>query len=86
MKKFKFSKLNLDDANILSREELKHVLGGDGYGGGGYGNGGCCWYVIAGQGYDPDRYCGLSAHDAEQSATNYAIQTGIRAGWCCASC
>lgn len=37
MKKFKFSKLSLDDAHILSREELKNVLGGDGYGGGGYG-------------------------------------------------
>lgn len=34
MKKLKFSKLNLDDAHILSREELKHILGGDGYGGG----------------------------------------------------
>ncbi|MBS1736277.1 MAG: hypothetical protein JSS98_06655 [Bacteroidetes bacterium] len=56
MKKLKFKKLNLDDAQILSREELKHVLGGDGYGGGGYGSGGCyvvgstngqesCWYI-----------------------------------------
>jgi hypothetical protein len=37
MKNRKFSKLSFDDAQILSREELKHVLGGDGYGGGGYG-------------------------------------------------
>ncbi|MFT4019495.1 MAG: hypothetical protein QM668_21200 [Agriterribacter sp.] len=39
MKNRKFSKLSFDDAQILSREELKHVLGGDGYGGGGYGGG-----------------------------------------------
>jgi hypothetical protein len=37
MKNRKFSRLSFDDAQILGREELKHVLGGDGYGGGGYG-------------------------------------------------
>lgn len=64
MKKLKFKKLNLDDAQILSRDELKHVLGGDGYGGGGYGNGSCyrvgstsgqtsCWYITG----SPDDLC-----------------------------
>lgn len=39
MKNRKLSRLSFDDAQILSREELKRVLGGDGYGGGGYGGG-----------------------------------------------
>lgn len=42
MKNRRFSRLSLNDAQILGREELKHVLGGDGYGGGGYGSGGYC--------------------------------------------
>lgn len=35
MKKLKLSELNLSEAAVLTREELKKVLGGDGSGGGG---------------------------------------------------
>ena len=45
MKKLKLSELNLGNAEVLSREELKKVLGGMGSGGGS-GDGRvwqCCW-------------------------------------------
>lgn len=77
MKKFKFSKLNLDDTHILSREELKNVPGGDGYGGGGYGGGGtCCWHTAD----NYYRVCGISKDLAIWSQQHYG---GL---WCCESC
>jgi hypothetical protein len=40
MKKLKLGKLNLSNAEVLTREQLKKVLGGDGSGGGS----GTSWY------------------------------------------
>ncbi len=76
MKKFKFSKLNLDDAHILSREELKYVLGGDGYGG-------TCAYYMPNGGYGgtPVVTYNVSSSEAQQM-----IQGISGAHWCCDSC
>lgn len=77
MKNRKFSKLSFDDAQILSREELKHVLGGDGYGGGGYGSGGtCCWHTAD--------WSESSCHLYKDTAIYMQQHNGGL--WCCASC
>jgi len=44
MKKLKLSELKLGDSEVLTREELKKVLGGMGSGGAGEGGqAACCW-------------------------------------------
>lgn len=70
MKRLKFKKLNFDDAQILSREQLKHVLGGDGYGGG-YG-GGENAYLCGTRSYNGQCYC-----DICDNVTHFPIYCGV---------
>ena len=80
MKKLKLEELNLGYAEVLSREELKKVLGGMGSGGSGGGSGaGCCCAHGSYNGFDV-YYCGMHKDSAQQKAQE------IDGKWCCDSC
>lgn len=74
MKKLKLNLSTLLGAEILTREQLKKVVGGM------YSGGGCCcahhngWYT-----------CGMSRGQAKSKADEFA-QTYGEGKWCCDSC
>ncbi len=88
MKSRKFSKLSFDDTQILTREELKRVLGGDGYGcdgyaGGNYGSGGtCAYYLPHGSGSGGP----IATYNVSKGEACTMINGVSGAHWCCDSC
>jgi hypothetical protein len=90
MKKLKLKALGLGAKEILTREQLKYVLGGSGgsgTGGGGGNTGGgsggtCCAHNID-WGY---KSCGLDKSTAIAYADQYASTSGQAGYWCCDSC
>jgi hypothetical protein len=82
MKKLKLQTLGLSVNDLLSREQLKKVIGGSGSGGSG--GDGCC-------AHNADwswQYCdqNMTLSEAKQWATERAVATGQRHYYCCASC
>jgi hypothetical protein len=92
MKKLKLKALGLGAKEILTREQLKYVLGGDGSGsgtGGGGGNTGggsggtCCAHSADWISYVK---CGVTQATAIAYADQYASTSGNPGYWCCDSC
>lgn len=82
MKKLKLNLANMPGVQVLSREQLKTIMGGD-VGSGNTGSGGtCCWHS---ESWDASG-CGISKDRAIEIATQYAIETGNRGMWCCDNC
>lgn len=75
MKKLRLGALNYGNTEVLSREQLRKIMGGDGSG---VSAGCCCEHHVA-NGFDWYN-CGLSKAQAQAAA----LQSGGQ--WCCDSC
>ena len=77
MKKLKLNLANTPGAQVLTREQLRTIIGGE------QGSAGtCCWHSESWDAW----LCGISKQTAQDAATQYAIETGNRGMWCCDSC
>jgi len=67
--------------NMLSKDEMRHLKGGNVPVGGG---GSCCWHNDDWSAY----HCGLSQNAAQETAAYYASTNGAgnHGYWCCSSC
>lgn len=79
MKKLKLYSQNLKDVQVLSREELKKIVGGAGSGGNAGGGGCCCEHHTGSDGFDWYS-CGMT----KAQAIAAAAASGGK--WCCDSC
>jgi hypothetical protein len=76
MKKLKLKALELGAMELLTRAQLKNVLGGDDYGGAGT----CCAHSADWISYVS---CGLDKATAIAYADQYASGSGQHGYWCC---
>ncbi len=80
MKKMKLQMLGLSVNDLLSREQMKKVMGGSGSGSGGSGGGNCCAHT---EGWT-DSQCGYAdSTEAQNAASAYATANHVRAFYCC---
>lgn len=77
MKKLRLKALKFGVKEILTRDQLKSVMGG-------FGSGTCCWHNQDWNAYG----CGLDRDTAQSRADDYASNNGAgNSGyWCCDSC
>jgi len=79
MEKLKLKAIDFGTAELLSKEQLRNVLGGDGSGGTNGFPGGCCVHTSTWNGYQ----CGLTSAQAQNL---FDGGNGGWDNWCCDQC